>query len=119
MQDTDSVQNKRECLIYVSDRLSFNSDRLCLVNSVFRIQVRFFSFFFSLSLSFSDFSEFVDEVSQKMFTKGDALPTIFPFEVTIHTLPHLKSNWVSMRSCHFPFKMHSVGFCKFKSPLLT
>jgi len=39
-------------------------------------------------------------------------------EVTIHTLPHLKCiRLVSVRSSHLPFKMLSVGFRAFKSPL--
>jgi len=40
------------------------------------------------------------------------------FEVTIHTLPHLKCmTMVSERSGRLPFKMHQVGFRAFKSPL--
>jgi len=42
----------------------------------------------------------------------------FFIEMTIHTLPHLKyTKLVSVRSSHLPFKMHSVGFQTFKSPL--
>ena len=40
------------------------------------------------------------------------------YEVTIHTLPHLKGiRLVSMRSSHLPLKMHLVGFRAFNSPL--
>jgi len=39
------------------------------------------------------------------------------FEVTIHTLLHLKYiGLVSVRSSHLPFKMHQVGFRAFKCP---
>jgi len=40
------------------------------------------------------------------------------YEVTTHTLPHFKCiRLVSMRSSYLPFKMHSVGFRAFTSPL--
>jgi len=40
------------------------------------------------------------------------------YEVTTHTLPHLKCiRWVSVRSSFLPFEMHEVGFRAFKSTL--
>jgi len=50
--------------------------------------------------------------------QDDVKRTLLFYEVTIHTLPCLKSTrLVSVRSSHLPFKMHYVWFREFKSPL--